>query len=163
MKIILSLDESKSTGPSSIPVRLLKTPEPYIILPLCKLIDISFHTGVFPDSIKVAKVVPTCKSGSSQDINNYKPISLLSVFCKIIENIMHQRLYLFFQEDDITCKSQYGFQKNRSTLHSLIQLVERIRNSIENKIYRCGIVTDLKKEFDTVNHTILLNKLEVPV
>ena len=97
LKIILSLDESKSTGPSSIPVRLLKTAAPYIILPLCKLINISFHTGVFPDSIKVAKVVPTFKSGSSQDINNYRPISLLSVFSKIIEKIMHHRLYLFYK------------------------------------------------------------------
>ena len=87
LKIILSLDESKSNGPSSIPGRLLKTAAPYIILPLCKLINFSFHTGVFPDSIKVAKVVPTFKSGSSQDINNYRPISLLSVFSKIIEII----------------------------------------------------------------------------
>ena len=55
---IHTLDESKSTGPSSIPISLLKTAAPYIILPLCKLINISFHTGVFPDSIKVAKVVP---------------------------------------------------------------------------------------------------------
>ena len=78
LKIILFLDESKSTGPSSIPVRLLKTAAPYIILPLCKLINISFHTGVFPDSIKVAKVVPT-----------YRPISLLSVFSKIIEKIIY--------------------------------------------------------------------------
>ena len=120
LKIILSLDESKSTGPSSISVRLLKTAAPYIILPLCKLINISFHTGVFPDSIKVAKVVPTFKSGSSQDINNYRPISLLSVFSKIIEKIMHHRLYLFLQKHDIIYKSQYGFQKNKSTLHSLI-------------------------------------------
>ena len=76
LKIILSLDESKSTGPSSIPVRLLKIAASYIILPLCKLINLSFHTGVFPESIKVAKFVPTFKSGSSQDINNYRPISL---------------------------------------------------------------------------------------
>ena len=57
----------------SISVRLLKTAAPYIILPLCKVINISFHTGVFPDSIKVAKVVPIFKSGSPQDINNYRP------------------------------------------------------------------------------------------
>ena len=107
LKIILSLDESKSTGPSSIPVRLLKTAAPYIILPLCKLINISFHTGVFPDSIKVAKVVPTFKSGYSQDINNYRQISLLSVFSKIKEKIMHHRC-LFLQEHDIIYKSQFS-------------------------------------------------------
>ena len=57
-------------------------------------------------------------------------------------------------------KSQYGFQKNKSTLHSLIQIIEKIRNSIENKMYGCGIFIDLKKTFDTVNHKILLDKLE---
>ena len=92
LKIILSLDESKSTGPSIIPVRLLRNAAPYTILQLCKLINLSFHTGVFPESIKVAKVVPTFKSGSSQDINNYRPISLLSVFSKIIEKNVHQTL-----------------------------------------------------------------------
>ena len=127
--------ESKSTGPSSIPVRLLKISAPYIILPLCKLINLSFHTGVFPESIKVAKVVPAFKSGSSQAINDYRQISLLSVFSKITEKIVHQRLYLFLQENCIIYKSQYGFQKNKSTIHSLIQIVEKIRNAIENKMY----------------------------
>ena len=156
MKIILSLDESKSTGPSSIPVRILKIAAPYIILPLCKLINLSFHTGVFPESIKVAKVVPTFKSGSSQDINNYRPILLMSVFSKIIEKIVHQRLYLFLRENYIIYKSQFCFQKNKSTIHSLIQIVEKIRNVIENKMYGCGIFIDLKKAFDAVNHTIIL-------
>ena len=113
LKIILSLDESKYTGPSSIPVRLLMIAAPYIIRPLCKLINLSFHAGVFPESIKVAKVVPTFRSGSSQDINNYRRISLLSVFSKIIGKIVHQRLYRFLQENDIIYKSQYGFQKNK--------------------------------------------------
>ena len=73
---------------------------------------------------------------------------------------MHHRLYLFLQEHDIIYKSRYGFQKNKSTLHSLIQIVEKIRNSIENKTYGCGIFINLKKAFDTVNHKIILDKLE---
>ena len=115
---------------------------------------------MFPESIKVAKVVPTFKSGSSQDINNYRPISLLSVFSKIIEKIVHQRFYIFLQEDDIIYIAHYDFQKNKSTIHSFIQIIEKIRNAIENKMYGCGIFIGLKKAFDTVNHTIVLNKLE---
>ena len=108
----------------------------------------------------MAKIVPTFKSGSPEDLNNYRPISLLSVFSKIIEKIMHQRLYIFLQENNIIYRSQYRFQKNKSTIHSLIEIVEKIRNSIENKKYGCGVFIDLKKAFDTVNHKILLLKLE---
>ena len=108
----------------------------------------------------MAKIVPTFKSGSPEDLNNYRPISLLSVFSKIIEKIMHQRLYIFLQENNIIYRSQYGFQKNKSTIQSLIEIVEKIRNSIENKKYGCGVFIDLKKAFDTVNHKIILLKLE---
>ena len=131
LKIILSIDEHKAIGPSSIPIKLLNIAVPYIIIPLCNLINLSFLTGIFPESIKIAKVVPIQKSGSSQDVNNFRP-SLLSVFSKIIEKIVHQRLYSFLLEQNIIFESQYGFQKNKSTLHSLIEIVENIRSSMEN-------------------------------
>ena len=73
---------------------------------------------------------------------------------------MHQRLYSFLLEQNIIFESQFGFQKNKSILHSLIEIVENIRSSMENKKYGCGIFIDLKKAFDTVNHNILLLKLE---
>ena len=80
MNITLLIDENKSSGPSSIPVNLLKIALPFITTPLCKLINHSFDSGVFPDAIKISKVIPIYKAGSSQDINNYRPISLLSIF-----------------------------------------------------------------------------------
>ena len=98
--------------------------------------------------------------GFSDDMNNYSPISLLSVFSKLAEKIMHARLYAFVIENNIIFKSQYGFQKNMSTLHSLIDITEQIRNTIENKKYGCGVFIDLKKAFDTINHDILLKKME---
>ena len=162
LKIIQSLDDSKSSGPSSIPIKLLKRAAP-CLLPLCKLINLSFTTGIFPDAIKVAKVIPIFKSGFSDDMNNYIPISLLSVFSKLIEKIMHARLYAFVIENNIIFKSQYGFQKNMSTLHSLIDITEKIRNTIESKKYGCGVFIDLKKAFDTVNHDILLKKWNIMV
>ena len=160
LKIILSLDDNKSSGPSSIPIKLLKIAAPYVITPLSDIVNHSFLTGVFPSAIKIAKVVPIHKAGSTQDVNNYRPISLLSTFSKIIEKIVHERLYLFLIQNNVIYKSQFGFQKNKSTQHSLIEIIEKIRTCIENKKYGCGIFIDLKKAFDTVNHVILLQKLE---
>ena len=73
---------------------------------------------------------------------------------------MHARLSTFFGEHNIIYPSQFGFQKKKSTLHSLIEITEKIRSCIENKKYGCGVFIDLKKAFDTVNHLILLKKLE---
>ena len=73
---------------------------------------------------------------------------------------MHARLSIFLEEHNIIYTSQFGFQKNKSTLHSLIEITENIRSYIENKNYGCGVFIDLKNAFDTVNHSILLKKLE---
>ena len=104
--------------------------------------------------------MPIFKAGSTQDVNNYRPISLLSIFSRIIEKLMHTRLYLFLEQHKAIFISQFGFQKNKSTMHSLIEIVEKIKFCIEEKKYGCGIFIDLKKAFDTVNHNILLKKLE---
>ena len=160
IKIIAHLDDTKSTGPSSIPVNLLKIAAPIITPYIVQIVNKSFSTGIFPNAVKLAKVIPIFKAGSIYDVNNYRPISLLSVFSKIIEKIMHQRLYLFLESHNVFFKSQFGFQKNKSTQQSLIEIVEKIRGCIESKNYGCGIFIDLKKAFDTVNHNILLQKLE---
>ena len=152
--------QKKSSGPLSIPIKLLKIAAPLIIPPLTDLINLSFETGAFPDKIKVTIVIPVHKAGSKLDINNYRPISLLSVFSKIFEKIMHARLTIFLEEHNIIYTSQFGFQKNKSILHSLIEITENIRSCIENKNYGCGVFIDLKKAFDTVNHSILLKQLE---
>ena len=158
--IIKALNSSKSTGPSSIPVKLLLLIPDLIILPLCKIINTSFMTGKFPDALKIVKVIPIHKGGSTQDVNNYRPISLLSIFDKIIEKLMHKRLYEFFENNNILFKNQFGFRKQNSTVHALVQITEQIKESIEKGKFGCGIFIDLRKAFDTVNHDILLRKLE---
>ena len=159
LEIINNL-ENKSTGPSSIPIKLLKIIPDLIIIPLCKIINISFCTGVFPDALKVARVAPVHKGGSTLDVNNFRPISLLSIFDKIIEKLMHKRLYSYLEEHNVIFNNQFGFRKGNSTIHSLIQITEEIKSSIENGKHGCGIFIDLRKAFDTVNHQILLSKLE---
>ena len=88
LTIIMHLDECKSSGPSSIPVKLLKIASPIIVPHLVNIINISFKTGCFPEAVKLAKVIPIFKADSKLDINNYGPISLLSVFSKIIEKLI---------------------------------------------------------------------------
>ena len=120
MNIILTLDGNKSSGPSSIPVKLLKIALPMIINPLCKLINHSFTTGIFPDAVKISKVIHIHKGGSMQDVNNYRPISLLSIFSKIIEKLMHMRLYSFLKQQKSICPSQFGFHPyNKPVKHHI--------------------------------------------
>ena len=132
MEIINQL-ESKSTGPQSIPVNLLKLIPDLILVPLSKIISNSFSTGIFPDALKMSKVIPIHKGGSTQDVNNYRPISLLSIFDKIIEKLMHKRLYSFLNEHNILFKNQFGFRKNNSTSFALIQITEKIKETIDKK------------------------------
>ena len=131
-----------------------------IILPLAHIINMSLITWVYPDLLKIAKVIPIHKCGSTQDSNNYRPISLLSIFDKIIEKLLHKRLYNFLEEHNILFHNQFGFRKNNSTINALVQITETIKESIDKGKYGCGIFIDLRKAFDTVNHDILLNKLE---
>ena len=88
---------NKSTGPSSIPLKLLHLIPDLIIIPLAYIISMSLLTGEYPDLLKLVKVIPIFKGGETQDVNNYQPISLLSIFDKIIEKIMHKRLYAFLE------------------------------------------------------------------
>ena len=101
--------ENKTTGPVSIPIKLLKLIPDLILIPLYNIINVSFNTRIFPSLLKIVKVIPIHKGGSTQDMNNYRPISLLSIFDKIIEKLMHKRLYNFMEENDILYHKQFGF------------------------------------------------------
>ena len=110
--IINALQAGNSVGPYSIPISLLKILSSHITKPLCTIIDDSFSSGVFPNSLKLAKVIPLHKKGATDVPSNYRQISLLSVFSKVIEKLMHRRLFQFFEYCNILHPLQFGFLKN---------------------------------------------------
>ena len=116
--------------------------------------------GYVHNQLKIAKVVPIFKSGDPRLPNNYRPISLLSNFSKIIEKVMHTRLSNFLEHNNLLSMSQFGFRKNHSTIHPMILLDNFVTDALNSKKYAMAIFCDLRKAFDTVNHTILLSKLE---
>ena len=160
LSIISSLNSNKSVGPNSITIKILKLLKNDISSQLADIFNISFSTGVFPTILKVAKVVPVYKKDSKLDFSNYRPISLLPNIEKILEKLMYNRVYNFFTKNNLIYPLQFGFRQQYSTFHALISLTEDIRKNLDKGNVGCGIFVDLQKAFDTVEHDILLAKLE---
>ena len=116
--------------------------------------------GVVPDNLKVASVIPVYKSGNHSSVSNYRPISLLSVFNKLLEKLMSKRITVYLEKYNILNENQFGFRNNRSTTQAILMIADKIQRAIENKMISCGIFLDLSKAFDTVDHRILLTKLD---
>ena len=157
---IKNLNFRKALGPNSIPNKALKIIYKAISTPMSDLINLSFETGIHPNLTKTSNVIPAHKKGSQLEANNYRPISLISNISKIIEKIVYKRLYNFLETNVILYEQQYGFRNNHSTNHALIEITEKIREALDKNEFACGTFIDLQKAFDTVNHGILLKKLE---
>ena len=157
--IISSLNSNKTSGPNSIPYRVLFLLKNEISKQLADLFNLSFMTGVFPSVLKTAKVVPVFKKDSKLNYSNYRPISLLSNIEKILEKLMYKRLCAFLDYNNIIYDLQFGFRQQYSTSHALINITENIRKALDDGNIGCGVFVDLQKAFDTVDHQILLAKL----
>ena len=123
-----------------------------LLQPLIHLINCSLQSGIFPDELKLARVVSIFKAGNPALMSNYRPISVLATFSKIIEKIVYNHLLDFLSKNEALYKFQFGFRPSDSTQHAIITLVDRITGSLDNGNIAVAILLDLKKAFHTVDH-----------
>ena len=147
----------KAVGPSSIPISILKILKSELAGPLQVIFNTSFLTGIVPDKFKLAKLIPVFKKGSQTNLSNYRPISLLIVFNKLLEKLMFNRLADFLEKRYLVYNKQFGFSLHHSTDHAVLSIIDQVQKAIEDRDYPCGIFLDFSKAFDTVNHNILLS------
>ena len=156
-----SLKTNKSPGYDEISSNVIINCFSELNDPLKYLFEKSIEKGVFPDALKIARVTPLFKGGDPSNISNYRPISVLPCFSKILERIMYNRLHKYLSTEKLLYSKQFGFQTGRSTVHAIVKLVDQIYESFEKYHYTLGVFIDLLKAFDAVDHTILIKKLEM--
>ena len=127
---------------------------------LFHVFKVSIKQGIFPDSLKIAKVTPISKSGAKDNVSNYRRISMLLVFSKVLEIIIYNTVYNHLHSGDLLYEKQFGFQRNNSTENAWhLQLTKDITSSFEKGEYILGFFINLSKAFDTVDHQSFIKKL----
>ena len=156
---ILKGFKNKKSTLNNIPITVLKKISHVIAPLLTELFNDSIRQGLFPDILKIGRVIPIHKSGSRKEMKNYRPITTLSVFSKIFEKLVHKRLIKFITKYNLLNKNQFGFLKNRNTSDAILEFLDNLYDSLNNDEYHLAIYLDFSKAFDTISHEILMSKL----
>ena len=155
---ILTLDKNKAS--LDIPNAMLRMIAPIISPAFTNIYNESFNTGIVPDILKISRITPIYKSGTVTNPNNYRPISVLSAFSKILERIVYNQLESYLVKNNIFFEYQFGFRKGHSTEQAILEITDSLKTAIDKKEITCGLFWDFSKAFDTVNFEILLSKLD---
>ena len=158
-QIINDIDIYKSSAIKDISSEVLKDAFLTLLPQLVYMYTQCLRLNVFPDSWKVANVIPLQKTGDPSDVNNLRPISLLPLPGKILERIVHSQISTFLENNELFLNEQGGFRKGKSTIDTVAKFTDDILLGINEKEYTLAAFIDLKKAFDTVNHEILIKKL----
>jgi hypothetical protein len=157
--VITKLKERNSAGPDPFNAAFIYEFQLPLLSPLCYIFNLSIDSGKFPSLLKIAKTIPIFKKGDRTALGNYRPISLLSIFSQILETLMSSRLTIFLPKYKKFYDYQFGFRTNHSTTSALIDSIDEILKHLDNIEYVAGIFFDLSKAFDSLDNSILLEKL----
>ena len=159
--LLHGLSNNKATGIDKISSKIIKLAAPVISDSLTLIFNQAITLSSFPDEWKVARVMPLYKNGQRSIPGNYRPISVLPAISKIMERILYDQLYDYLTKFELLSDSQFGFRKFHSTASALLDCTNDWYVNLDRKMFNLVVLIDLKKAFDTVDHQILLNKLEL--
>ena len=160
LTLLQDLDENKAAGLDNVSNKFLKDGTIVLAKPISQICNSSIKYSIFPSDCKIAKLKPLFKKGSKTDPKNYRPISVLPLVSKKIEKVIHDQTQRFLDKNDKIYRYQTGFRKFFSTDSCLSYLNNKIATGVKSVLYTGMILIDLRKAFDTVNHDILLKKME---
>ena len=158
-KFLKQLKRNKAAGIDDLPLGFLKDTAKSVAKPLCHIINLSLKSGIVPSDFKYGRVTPAFKSGQKSDMDNYRPISVLSCVSKIFEKCVYQQTIEYLESNKLLSNTQFGFRSQRNTELAATLFVDEIRKSMNEGCLMGAVFVDLSKAFDTVSHSQLLSKL----